>query len=356
MNEPSDRIYRNVINLLILFILMGITFYVLFYHQDYHQVWDLVQKASGEYLVLAAVLVFLFLCGEAWIIQLVLHPIVRYIPFFRCLKYTMVGFFYSGITPSASGGQPLQVLYMKQDAIPISASSATMVLITILYKGVLVLLATVIMLFKFSFVEFHAGSFLYLILAGYVCNILFILLLCLLLFSKRASRFIVVFILKLIRRFPSGKRALALEAKALKTLDEYQEGALYIKNHIQVVFRAFFITLAQRLAMFMVPCCIYYSFHMHGYSILDLVSLQTLISVACELIPLPGAVGISETCFMSIYEHIFGSGWLVPAVLLSRTLSFYLPLLICAFVVLYLQLRSFFKNNDRKDDLNDRIL
>lgn len=93
MNEPSDRIYRNVINLLILFILMGITFYVLFYHQDYHQVWDLVQKASGEYLVLAAVLVFLFLCGEAWIIQLVLHPIVRYIPFFRCLKYTMVGFF-----------------------------------------------------------------------------------------------------------------------------------------------------------------------------------------------------------------------------------------------------------------------
>ena len=33
----------------------------------------------------------------------------------RCIQYSFIGFFYSGITPSATGGQPVQLYYMNKD-------------------------------------------------------------------------------------------------------------------------------------------------------------------------------------------------------------------------------------------------
>ncbi len=48
---------------------------------------------------------------------------------FSCIRYSFIGFFYSGITPSATGGQPMQLYYMKKAGIKISDS--TVVLMTV---------------------------------------------------------------------------------------------------------------------------------------------------------------------------------------------------------------------------------
>ena len=47
----------------------------------------------------------------------------------RCIQYSFIGFFYSGITPSATGGQPVQLYYMNKDGN--RGSDSTVVLMTV---------------------------------------------------------------------------------------------------------------------------------------------------------------------------------------------------------------------------------
>ena len=62
----------------------------------------------------------------------------------------------------------------------------------------------------------------------------------------------------------------------------------------------------------------------------DIVVLQGMISVAVDMLPLPGGMGISETLFSSIFLPIFGAELVLPGMILCRGISYYTQLLISA--------------------------
>jgi len=53
--------------------------------------------------------------------------------FFKLISYSMAGFFFSSITPSASGGQPAQLFFMKRDGIKVSHGTFSLILIAFSY-------------------------------------------------------------------------------------------------------------------------------------------------------------------------------------------------------------------------------
>ena len=55
-----------------------------------------------------------------------------------------------------------------------------------------------------------------------------------------------------------------------------------------------------------------------------------MISVAVDMLPLPGGMGISETLFLTIFEPVFGPDLILPAMVVSRGVSYYSQLLISA--------------------------
>ena len=55
--------------------------------------------------------------------------------------------FFSCITPSASGGQPMQIYFMKKDKLPIPVTTLVLMIVTITYKAVLVVIGIVIWIF-----------------------------------------------------------------------------------------------------------------------------------------------------------------------------------------------------------------
>jgi uncharacterized membrane protein YbhN (UPF0104 family) len=67
---------------------------------------------------------------------------------------------------------------------------------------------------------------------------------------------------------------------------------------------------------------------------IDILALQIMISVAAEMLPLPGAAGITEGCFMVVFTRICGEALVRPALLLSRGLSYYLVLTVGGIVAL----------------------
>ena len=58
------------------------------------------------------------------------------------------------------------------------------------------------------------------------------------------------------------------------------------------------------------------------------------------MLPLPGGMGVSEGLFAQMYRGIFGEVLVVPAMLLSRWVSFYSLLIISGIVTLVCFLKN----------------
>ena len=89
------------------------------------------------------------------------------------------------------------------------------------------------------------------------------------------------------------------------------------------------ITIFQRFCLFFVTWMVYRSFGLSGTPMGLVVILQAVISVAVDMLPLPGGVGVSEGLFMTMFEPVFGEK-LLPGMLLSRGISYYALLIISA--------------------------
>ena len=64
-----------------------------------------------------------------------------------------------------------------------------------------------------------------------------------------------------------------------------------------------------------------------------MVGLQAVLFLSVSSLPLPGAVGLTEVGFLLLYQTVFPAAILPSAMLLSRTVSFYLILLCCGLVI-----------------------
>lgn len=78
---------------------------------------------------------------------------------------------------------------------------------------------------------------------------------------------------------------------------------------------------------------------------MTVLTLQSVISVSVDMLPLPGGMGISETLFLAIFPPVFGE-LLLPGMVLSRGLGYYSELLISA--VFTLAAVVVFEHRERK--------
>lgn len=331
-----------------------LTFRVLFSGQEISEIVEDIKQAKPEWLLIGAAAVFLFVSGESVIIHYMLHVFKQKIRLGKCLKYSFIGFFFSYITPSSSGGQPAQMYYMKKDGVKIGLSTLIMLLITITYKAVLVILGVVLFAWKNDTVVEYADSFVWLLAAGLVLNVAFIILLLIAFFRPAWARKLGIRLVWLLvkLRIVKKERKERYMLKIMRICDTYSMGASYIRENKVTVVKVVIMTLIQRMWLFAVTWIVYRSYGLSGIGFWDITTVQVMIAVAVEMLPLPGAAGITETCFVLGFTDIFGKELVKPALLISRGLSFYSVLIVGGLVTLaahLLIMRSDKKINAPKD-------
>ena len=328
------KILKYALNIALILVITLLTLHLIFKEQELPEIIRDLKSADKRWIAGGAAAVVAFVAGESVIIHYMLRVLEQKTSFFRCLKYSFIGFFFSYITPSSTGGQPMQMYHMKKDKIKIGYSTLIMLLITIAYKSVLILLALGFLIFNFGTVEQYAGDMKWLIVLGFVLNLSFIALL-LLVFLKpiwaRALGIKTVGLLSKLRVIKRKNKDKYTE-KVIRICDTYAMGADYIKKNTAVVFKIFVLTALQRICLFSVTWIVYKAYGLSGTRFIDILTLQIIIAVAVEMLPLPGAAGISEGCFLLTFTEIFGEELVKPALLINRGLTFYLILLIGAAV------------------------
>ncbi len=339
--------FSYFLDVLVIVVISVITIKLLFSGSDFKTIIKDFRRAGEEWLVFGLLLVLLFVCSESVIIKYMLRMLKTSVPLLRCIKYSFIGFFYSYITPSASGGQPAQILYMKKDGIKIGKSTLIMVVIAFTYKLALVLIGLVLFIFRFSQMCEYIGSLMWLVIVGFILNIAYIILLGALIVKPVWTKTAGIKIIECLSKLRIIRNNEKYINKINRVCDNYVDGANYVKENIHSVIKILLITIVQRMFLFSVTFVVYKSYGLEGTSFVDIIAVQAIIGIAVEMLPLPGAAGVTEGCFVNMFETIFGLQLVKPALILSRGISFYFLLIVGGLVTVVAHFISSRKNYGR---------
>lgn len=328
---------KIIFNGVFLAVVFALTIYGVFHGEDLSSMMDAIHRADKRWLIPGIALVAFFIWGESIIIWYMMRSSGIQLKKRTCFLFSSVGFFFSCITPSASGGQPMQIYYMKKEKISIPVSTVILMIVTITYKLVLVVIGIGIAIFGRGFLHKYLEGILPVFYLGLALNIFCVTFMTILVFHPLLAKAIMVKGMKLLERLHLVKKKDGRLKKLEDSMDTYRNTAAYLKNNPFVIVKVIGITFIQRMALFAVTWFVYQAFGLHGTGFCEILFLQAVISVSVDMLPLPGGMGISETLFLNIFSPVFG-GLLLPGMVLSRGLGYYGELLISAAFTVVAQL------------------
>ena len=328
---------KIIFNGVFLAVVFALTVYGVFHGEDLSSMMDAIHRADKRWLVPGIALVAFFIWGESIIIWYMMRSSGICLKKRTCFLFSSVGFFFSCITPSASGGQPMQIYYMKKEKISIPVSTVILMIVTITYKLVLVVIGVGIAIFGRGFLHKYLEGILPVFYLGLALNIFCVTFMTILVFHPLLAKAILVKGMKLLERLHLMKKKEGRLKKLEDSMDTYRNTAAYLKNNPFVIVKVIGITFIQRMALFAVTWFVYQAFGLHGTGFWEILFLQAVISVSVDMLPLPGGMGISETLFLNIFSPVFG-GLLLRGMVLSRGLGYYGELLISAVFTVVAQL------------------
>ena len=330
---------KKIANTAFLLLVFALTLYSVFKGEDFRAVMRAILKVNPWYILPGGLGVIIFIWGESIIIWYMFRTLKIHEKRWTCFLYSCVGFFFSAITPSASGGQPMQIYYMRKNKIPIPVSTLVLMIVTITYKSVLVVIGLFVAFFQRGFVHRYLEGILPVFYLGVALNVGCCIAMSVLAFHPALAKWIMMKCPKLLERLRILKYKPERTRRLSASMDQYNATAVYLRTHGKVIINVLAITFLQRFALFFVTWFVYKAFGLHGAHMYDVVMLQAVVSVSVDMLPLPGGMGISENLFLIIFRGVFTAGLLLPGMVLSRGIAYYIQLLLCAGLTLFAHLR-----------------
>lgn len=327
--------YKKIlIDAILFFVIIGLTLYGVFHGEDLSGLKDAIKESNILWLIPAVPLVLFFIAGESIVIWHMLDCYGIYVKERFCFLFSAVGFFFSCVTPSATGGQPMQIYFMKKEDIPVPIATVILLVVTITYKFVLVVVGIGLWLFAGGFLAEYVAEARWVFYLGILLNVGCVILMCVVVFHPSFAKKTLILGAKLLERIHILKHKEERLDKIERSMNHYHEAAEFMSSHWGMIARVFVITVVQRFAMFAVTYFVYRAFSLNSMNFFEVMFLQAVISVSVDMLPLPGGMGISEGLFMVIFKKVFGEALLIPGLILSRGLGYYSELFLSAIFTL----------------------
>ena len=342
----KENAIKTLKNLLFFIILVLITFYVLFRKQDPKELLNIIISAKTNYVLIGILLMLLYFLAEAYNVKIILKTLNdRNIPIIKALKYTFIGFFFSSITPAASGGQPVEIYYMTKEKIKGENATLAMLIILSGFQICTILLGIICAILN---PQILTSRIIPLFVIGVIINgfVLSIMMICI--FSKKLTKKLINIIIKLINFFKFKNKEKIAE-KLLNAIEKYNESSAFIISHKKEYIKSILIVLIQVIIYYSVPFCIVKAFDINTYNYFQIFTMQSILHTAVSSMPLPGTIGVSELVFLDIFNPVFGTKKLNGAMLLNRGITFYLYVILSLLVVTY----NYIKINRKKESVSN---
>ena len=307
-------------------------------------------RQMNPWWALAAVISMLcFILTEGFSIRAACSALGFRPGFNRCCQYAAGDIYFSAITPSATGGQPASVLLMHQDGI--SVAQGTAALLINLTMCAFATFGIGVVCFVFQYPIFSRFSFLsrLLIGVGFLMQLVTALFLYLMVWHEtllhRICSALVRFGAKLhlIRNVEDKLDILA------DKMAEYRRAVGMITDRRHYLFHNLVFNFLQRVSQLAVTMFVFLAMGLESATGFEIWAMQGYVVMGSNYVPIPGGMGVADLLLLDGFGSVMEPYVAAQLELISRSLSFYLCILLCGgILILRMIIRKFRKFNQKE--------
>lgn len=324
MNKESRKYFFSI--LLMIVLTAAALWFTL--KDDYQQVIGVLSSISPfNFMCITAcsLVYYLFIAASLFVIAKEKYPNFK---FRYALSNAYIGGFFSGITPSSSGGQVGQIYIFKKQGVDPSDSAGILWLDFVMYQIVMIFYTAVLLILRFTVFYDQMPALFMMILIGFMMNGLVLAMLFSMAFFPLQFEKICKFLISLLYKLHLIKNKEAMLKKCEDTLEAFTININKNRNNPKLILKLVLVDVLRLTAYYSVPFVI-------GYLVgtkmdfLDSLALSSYVSMANAFFPVPGASGGTEMMFFQLYSMILPSTAFVSTILiLWRVVTFHLSLMI----------------------------
>lgn len=325
MNNNSKRYVLNFL------LIIGFTLLVLWFSlkDDYQSMINQLTGVPWYWLIIILCWGLLYNCIIAWIYKTFGKKYKKEYSNIEALENAFVGTFFSGITPSATGGQFGQVYIMKKQGIKISDAASLLWADFIVYQTTMMIYVTILFLLVFKDV-YEKNAFFLLVFCGYIVNICVIgALWTMALFPKafvKLSRWGVILLCKLhlIRN-----REATLSAWTIQ-IESFTSEIKRLKQDKQLILKTVLINVLRLTMLYSLPyiVCLAMNRPLPLSLLATVIAMSSFVTMANTFIPIPGASGGTEWAFVAIFSGIIDSTLAKSVMILWRFSTYHFVMIV----------------------------
>ena len=253
---------------------------------------------------------------------------------FRAVHIALIGFYYSNITPSAAGGQPMQVNSMRRAGIPVGYGTMAVTVRFITNQFMISMISLVLFLGNRDFVYEQLGAAMWWVRFGWLLNFGSVPLVLLAAFRRNWIQWLLERLIGWLARIHIIKNREMALTKAMETLDTYHTALHDLIRQPGQILLQFASSTVSLLGILGSIVFVYRAFGQSGTPWYQILTISSLLYVSASATPLPGASGAQEGGFLLYYKHIFDEKIIGLALLVWRFFTFYLFLIVGIFTVI----------------------
>ena len=325
---------KKILSFLFIALSITVVFFIAFSNEDLTNAFDAIKQMNLTWLAC------IFAC---WLIYTVCDGLNYWfylrgqgfkISVGRAVNVALIGFYYCNITPSAAGGQPMQVNSMRKAGIPVGYGTMAVTIRFITNQTMTSLIALVLYLLNHDFVHQQLAGAIWIVRIGWLINFAAVPLVLLAAFKRNWVQRFAEMLLNRLDKMHIIRNKEAAVSKVTEVLDTYHTALLDLMHSPGQILLQFACSTLGLLSLFATTVFVYYAFGLTGTPWYQILTISSLLFVSASYTPLPGASGAQEGGFLLYFKDIFKDGTIGLALLIWRFFTYYLFLITGVIAVL----------------------
>jgi uncharacterized protein (TIRG00374 family) len=314
---------NGIVFTVMLLIGMGIFWYS-FRNVDIKQAWHIVAHANWWWLLVALAAMAFYLFMEAVIVKLLADRQDERMSWWAAIRVPLVEQLGNGITPFATGGQPMQIIAMAQAGIEVGRAGSISLMKFVVYQTMIVVNFLVAMVIGYQYIADKLHAWALLVLFGFVVHFAVIGALLMVMYWPAMTSRLTQLLLTPVKWF-NRDRYLRLETSVQASVTSFHAETQRLSKDWRTMLWMMLLTFLQLLVYYLIPYFILLGLGATHVNIILVTALHVLIVMVISLFPIPGGSGGAEVGFSMVFSTFLTSGTLlVIAMMIWRIITYYL--------------------------------
>jgi uncharacterized protein (TIRG00374 family) len=285
------------------------------------------------YLMLSIICIIIYWLLEASVLHRIMNHYQSKYSYHQAFEVTMVGQFFNGITPFASGGQPMQLLTMTKHGESVGRATSSLMIKFIIYQLVLVAYSTVLIIYKYNYYRNEINHFYLFVMIGFLINLFVAIWLLYLSLAKSSNHKFLTKVGNVLLKLRIIKDVDSYNYHIEKQLHEFHEYSNILRNDSRLLINIIVKTIMQLSCFFLIPFFIVKGLGIETV-LMNILAASAYILMVTSFIPIPGGTGGAEGGFLVIMGLFLSQIYLTSSLLIWRFITYYLGVVVGGIIYL----------------------